>query len=238
MSALRPAECPVFIPVRDRLESLEQLVIWLERAGHEQIWLIDNASSYPPLMEYLARSPHHVVHLGRNLGHRSPWLSGLVQRHAHGVPFVVSDPDVVPVEECPLDAVLHFGEILERHVELHKVGFGLKIDDLPEHYPLADEVRQWEAQFWAEEIEPGVYRADIDTTFALHRAMPPPHENYLAARTGPPYTARHLAWYVDSTALSDDERYYREHADTLVSNWNRDRLARWKLIHRQQQTNS
>lgn len=222
---------PIFVVVRDRVEALVQLVSWLERAGQHEIYLIDNASSYEPLLEYLSSSPHHVVRVGENLGHRSPWLSGAVPRHARHRSFVVSDPDVVPIEECPLDAIDHFAQILDRYDDLHKVGFGLKIDDLPEHYPLAEEVRRWEAQFWTEEIEPDVYRAGIDTTFALYRALAGRHLVERSARTGGNYVARHLAWYLDPNDLSDEERHYRRHADPTVSNWNRDRLARWKSRH-------
>ncbi|MFM9138696.1 MAG: hypothetical protein ACKOQZ_11355 [Actinomycetota bacterium] len=72
---------PIIINVRDRLEPLRDLVAWLERVGQEQIWLNDNASTYPPMVEYLNNSPHHVVRHSTNLGHRSPWLSGLVTEH-------------------------------------------------------------------------------------------------------------------------------------------------------------
>ena len=29
-------------------------------------------------------------------------------------------------------------------------------------------------------------------------------------------------------ALTDEERYYRDHADPIISNWDRDRLPLWK----------
>ena len=92
---------PAFLTVRDRLTSLVDLVGWLERAGFDEIWLVDNDSTYPPMLDYLANTRHHVVRTGRNYGHRSPWLSGAVQRHAHGRNFIVSDPDVIPDSGCP-----------------------------------------------------------------------------------------------------------------------------------------
>lgn len=140
---------------------------------------------------------------------------------------MVTDPDVVPVEECPLDAVDRFRDLLDRHAHLHKAGFGLRIDDLPDHYALAQQVRDWERRFWADEIEPGVFRADIDTTFALYRPMRRHLESH-AVRTGHPYVARHLPWYLDSANLSDEDRYYREHADPIISNWDREELPIWK----------
>jgi hypothetical protein len=219
---------PVFVPVRDRLTPLLELIEWLEAVGHDGIWLVDNESSYAPMVDFLEATPHHVVRCGRNLGHRSPWLSGAVQRQAHDRFFVVTDPDVVPDEHCPPDALTVFRSLLDRHPEIDKVGFGLRIDDLPPAYPLRDRVVEWEARFWTDEVEPGVFRADIDTTFALYRPLDRRHDEGRALRTGPPYVARHLPWYSDPASLTDEERYYRAHADPDISNWDRDELARWK----------
>ncbi len=231
---------PVFIPVRDRVTLLRQLVDWLERAGQQEIWLIDNASTFEPLRQYLAETPHHVVHLEHNLGHRSPWLSGSVQRHAHRRFFVVSDPDVIPDDDCPLDALDHFRRLLDRHPHYDKVGFGLRVDDLPAHYPLAQSVRDWEARFWQEEVETAVFKADIDTTFALYRPLDRRHDESRALRTAAPYIARHAPWYGDPERLTDEDRYYREHADRSISNWDMGELPRWKTrwleIFREQST--
>ena len=221
-------DVPIFVPVRDRVTPLRSLVDWLERAGHQEIWLVDNASTYPPLVEYLDASPHQVVRLGRNFGHRAPWLSGTVQRIASDRYFVITDPDIVPDDDCPLDAVDHFRSLLERYPAIDKVGFGLRIDDLPDTYPLAPAVREWEARFWSDEVEPGVFRADIDTTFALYRPLGRRHQEDRALRTGAPYVARHQPWYSNPAALSEDDLYYREHADTSIANWDRDELPRWK----------
>lgn len=219
---------PVFIPVRDRVTPLRTLVEWLERAGHEEIWLVDNASTFGPLLDYLDSTPHRVVRLDQNLGHRSPFLSGVVQREAAGRYFVVTDPDVVPDEDCPLDAVAHFRRLLDRYPEIDKVGFGLRIDDLPPDHPLADDVVAWESRFWADEVEPGVYRADIDTTFALYRPLDRRHREDRALRTGSPYLARHLPWYVRPADVTDEDRWYRDHAEPSTVNWDRDELPRWK----------
>ena len=219
---------PVFLIVRDRLSPLLDLIAWLEQAGQTEIWLVDNDSTYPPMVDYLASSPHNVIRTGRNLGHRSPWLSGAVQRLAHGRYFVVSDPDVVPDGGCPSDALEHFRRLLDRYPDIDKVGFGLRIDDLPDSYPLAADVRSWEQRFWRHEVEAGVFRADIDTTFALYRPLDRRHSEDRALRTGSPYLARHLAWYTDPSDLSEDDTYYREHAERSIANWDREELPRWK----------
>ena len=214
------------IIVRDRLTCLEQLVTWLEDNGVTEIHLVDNDSSYPPLQGYLARSPHRVWRLGANLGHEAPWVIGLIAELSANGPFVVTDPDVVPDESCPPDVFQHLSGLLDRHPEVDKVGLGLRIDDLPPTARHRDEVIAWERQYWTDEVEPGVFRASVDTTFALYRAAPT-HHITRSLRTGPPYVARHLPWYLDPDHLPAEEAYYRDHADPSVSSWDGDRIPHW-----------
>lgn len=208
---------PVFITVRDRLSPLRALVHWLERAGDADITLVDNDSSYPPLLEWLERCGHRVLYTGANLGPRVAWLTGLVQRVGLESPYVVTDPDVIPDDSCPLDLIDHLSDTLSAHPDVDRVGPGLRIDDLPVEGEHTAAVRDWESQFWAQEVEPGLYAADIDTTFALYRPgrrIP----GAPALRTGPPYVARHLPWY--QVGPPDPEvLFYRARADPTVNSW-------------------
>lgn len=209
---------PVFINNRNRLAALCQLIAWLERAHQTEIYLIDNDSSYPPLLEYYEHCPYPVIRLGQNVGHTAPWKAGVVAKYARGRYYVVTDPDVVPIDICPDDAIARFRDLLDTYPSPVKVGFGIKIDDLPEHYEYAGEVRAWEGQFWEKPLEPGVFEAPIDTTFALYR----PCSQYAldALRTGEPYLVRHLPWYVDSHDPGDEDRYYSDHTNSDFSHWN------------------
>src|SRR3984957_16211532 len=201
---------PILITSRDRVTPLRALVAWLERAGHERIVIVDNDSSFGPLLEYYEQTPHQVIKLGSNLGHLSVWDGDVLGSIGHTREYVVTDYDVIPDENCPLDAVAHFADLLFRHSDIDKAGFGLRIDDIPLTYQFRDDVIEWESQFWEAEIEPGVYRADIDTTFALYRPSTP-RGTFRAVRSGPPYVARHMGGYGDSRHLSEEERDYRAH---------------------------
>lgn len=219
------ASTPIFITCRDRVAGLIQLVDWLERAGHERIYLIDNHSAWPALLEYLDQTPHTVVRLRENAGHTAPWAAGAVERYASGERYVVTDPDVVPDEDCPLDAVEHLASIIDRYPIYRKVGLGLRIDDLPEHYSLRDVVIAWESQFWMRKVRSGLYHAPVDTTFAIYEAGCG-HQTTPTARTGAPYVARHLPWYADSNAIDEEERFYRARGRPGISNWHSDSMAR------------
>lgn len=214
---------PIFINCRDRLAPLLALTTWLERAGHTEITLLDNDSSYPPLLDFYRRTSHRVVRLGANLGHHSLWICGLFDEELEAGPFVFTDPDIVPVEDCPGDAVEHFAKVLRTNAQLDKVGFGLKVDDLPDRYRFKNEVLTWEAQFWQREVEPGLFEAPIDTTFALYRPGTG-HRLDRCLRTGAPYLARHTAWYVDSSQPSEEDLYYRARARSDTNHWDGDQL--------------
>lgn len=211
---------PIIINVRDRVTHLKLLVSWLENQGQENIWLCDNASTYPPLVEYLKSSPHRVRYNEINLGHRAPWLSGLAFELGLDSYFVVTDPDVVPCEECPSDVFEVFENTLAAHKEIDKVGFSLRIDDIPDHYQHCQAVVQWESQWWLDERFPGFYYSPIDTTFAMYRPGEG-HLNHRSLRAAPPYVARHMPWYEDSTQPNEELEYYQTHADSLVINWDR-----------------
>jgi hypothetical protein len=214
----------ILINCRDRLEPLVALLGYLERAGQDQIYLLDNDSAYPPLLDYFASSPHRVVRLGHNVGRLAPWDANLFAEFNITGRFVFSDPDVVPDPECPLDAIEYFGEILDRYPDRDKAGFGLRIDDLPDVYRFKHEVVVWESQFWERQLAPRIYDAPIDTTFALYRS-PRPHRFDRSIRTGHPYVARHVPWYLDDRSLPDDEVFYRERAEgDDVNYWGRHAL--------------
>jgi hypothetical protein len=212
---------PILIICRDRLDPLRQLLGWLDSAGYERPVLIDNGSTYPPLVDFLEDcSSIEIVRLGDNLGHLAPWQSDLVQAKFGSVgPVVVTDCDVVPDAACPDDAVERLAEALLRHADVDKVGLGLRIDDLPDSYGLKNEVIAWEKKFWETEIAPGVFDAEVDTTFALYRELGQMHTTVRALRTGAPYLARHLSWYSDSSAASEEQIYYRQHSDGKTSHW-------------------
>ena len=119
---------PVIITVRDRLTCLKELLDWLETAGQNEIWLCDNASTYPPLVEFLRTTKHHVVYNNYNLGHRAPWLSGLVPELGQDRFFIISDPDVVPDKNTPKDVFKFFEDAFLMNPKIDKVGFSLRID--------------------------------------------------------------------------------------------------------------
>jgi hypothetical protein len=211
---------PVIINNFNRLDFLREQINWLENAGMKKIYIIDNASTYPPLLEFYKKSKYTIFKLDKNVGHLALWKTHIFKWFENTY-YIYTDPDIIPVKECPKNVVKHFKNILEKYQDFGKVGFGLKINDIPDFYPLKEKVIKWESKFWKNEIELNLYKAIIDTTFALYRPDKKGDHTLPALRTGGKYIARHLSWYTDYKNLSEEDKFYTNTA-TNSSSWNQE----------------
>lgn len=211
---------PIFIICRDRYQCTLDLINWLEKTGQENIYLIDNDSRYEPLLEYYRVTPHTVIRTGFNFGHHVPWTFGSIERFSKDKHFIVTDPDILPIEECPLDAIDFFRYCLDKYENKTKAGFGLKIDDIPDHYIHKQKVLDHEAEFWTGySPEPNVIFSYIDTTFALYKPGATV-DIFNSIRTTGNYLARHTPWYIDLDNMAMDEIFYRKRLSISFNNWN------------------
>ena len=199
---------PIIINNYNRLEYPLLLIGALERLGYKNIYIIDNKSSYPPLLEYYERCPYKVFRLDQNVGHLALWKTGISKKFRNQW-FIYTDADIVPGKDCPSDFVERLYRIALKYNAL-KVGFALHIDDLPDSYEHKDKVVSWERHFWDKPLEPDVYDAEIDTTFSLYRPNVQRRwiDRGLNVRVAGNMAAHHMPWYLDSANLSEEERYY------------------------------
>ena len=181
----------------------------LEEKGYNNIYIIDNNSTYPPLLKFYEETTIKVFRLKKNLGYLSLWKSGIYKQFKNQY-FVYTDSDILPNENCPENFLEYFYNLMQKYPRASKIGFALSIDDLPDYYKNKQKVIEWESQFWTKEIEPNIYRAPIDTTFALYRpnVKRPAYFHDFMLRVGGIYTAKHLPWYNDDNNLSEEELYY------------------------------
>ena len=77
----------------------------------KKIIILDNNSDYKPLLEYYQKTKYKVIYLRKNIGHKALWQSKLYNKYKWNY-FIYTDPDVLPIQECPLDFVFHFKKIL------------------------------------------------------------------------------------------------------------------------------
>ncbi|MHA6249241.1 glycosyltransferase family protein [Pontibacter sp. CAU 1760] len=203
-----PFEIPIILNNYNRLEYLQKMVAWLESAGYKNLFILDNNSTYPPLLDYYKSTPHTVYRLNKNVGFLALWQTIVFTRFSDNY-YVYSDADLLPIHECPVTVLTHFKAVLAKFKAYDKVGFGLELNSIPDHYPLKENVISWEHKFWEHEIDKNIFEAPIDTTFALYRPGTKGGSELKALRTGYPYVAQHLSWYVDPQKLSADEVYYQ-----------------------------
>ena len=202
---------PIIINNFNRLSCLRTLIQRLQSDGYLNIYVLDNASTYPPLLEYYDSNNDQieVLRLSENLGYLALWKSKYWKKFKNSF-YVYTDPDVVPSEDCPGDYIEHFYSVLTEHLSLEKIGFSLDITDLPDSFAHKDEVILHEKKFWSQKNEFGFYNAPIDTTFALYRPRSQGGYWCTAWRSPEPYIAKHLPWYEDSANLSEESKFYKE----------------------------
>lgn len=220
----RPEETPVFIICRDRLSPLLELIEWLEKAHLKKIVLIDNDSAFPELVEYLSKTPYQVLDMKRNVGHTVAWKESIIPILIPSSYYIVTDPDVIPASQSTHEVLKYLYEVHGAYKNHLKVGLGLKIDDLPDHYSLKKDVIQWESQFWKSSLDENVFESGVDTTFALYKPFTYQYIIHPSIRLGEPCTARHLPWYTNDSKLNDEDMFYRLRADQNVNTWNKGKL--------------
>lgn len=228
----------VYVNNRNRLTTTSALCRWLGRIPYLRIVILDNDSTYAPLLQWYRKCPYRVIMLGQNLGHCALWNHSVATAESHtqlhfqspGEWYAMTDSDVVPREDCPYDALQQMHRLMVRYPEQNKCGFSLELDDLPQASPITRHVLDWERQYWANLTPCGEgYYSGIDTTFALYskrRAdrwfndLPWPHQGHQldpAIRLARPYTARHIPWYAHAGSMSDEERYYAANASGVAT---------------------
>jgi len=220
-----PLSIPVIIINFNQLHYLEELISFLLRRKFENIIIIDNQSSYPPLLEYYNSIKNQVTihYLSENLGHKVFYLKPeLFNKYAKGYYFL-TDADIVPSENLPENFPSKMLTILDKYFRaITKVGIALRIDDIHDSFPLKNEVLSWEKQFWMKELEPQIFKAEIDTTFALYKPsyFLREYKDFIKGiRMGGLYTSRHGGWYKDANNLTEEELYYQSTANSS-SSWN------------------
>ena len=218
------SELPIYIINYNRVSYLKQIISTLEKYKLRNIHIIDNASTYPPMIEYLKQTPYTVHHMEHNYGHLVFFLDDKFKDIRENQYYVLTDPDVIAVDECPSDFMDRFYQLLQQYPKFNKVGFSLKTDDISGTTEAKELLQKWEKLFYKKRLnlfKPYIYASALDTTFALYRPQKEwkNKDFYKAIRTGFPYAARHLPWYKDLHNPDEEDKFYNK-TDCGSGNWN------------------
>lgn len=202
---------PIIINNFNRLTTTKKLADDLLKLGYTDIHILDNNSTYPPLLDWYKECPYKVELLGVNHGQLAIYNSGYINNFEGWVAY--SDSDIELNQLIPRGFIEKMTEIAEKY-NILKVGLALRIDDLPTtRYGLY--IKGQEAKYWYQEVACGIYEAHIDTTFSVIKVGQP--FQYEALRLAENYTARHIPWYLDYDNLTEEELYYIEHSNSEFS---------------------
>ena len=182
--------------------------------GVGEIVIVDNESTYPPLLEWYATNPCRIERHG-NVGIAAPWLKQVVANLK--APFyVVTDPDM-GLEDTPDDTLLYLKDRM-MSLNIDKIGLGLDWQRVEDKSPYYKRLNLYEKDRWDKSVVQENVHMDvqIDTTFALYRV---PVYFIGGASTTFPYVARHYPWEFSlEEARSDEEfMYYMNHATSASS---------------------
>lgn len=233
---------PVFVNSFNQLTYLRDTVNWLHDHGFRNITVLDNASSYAPLLAYFEtesfKSRATLVALGDNIGPRRSLLEAQ-RRIEPNAAFIFTDPDFLlptPPDPLFLTRMFDWGHRFEKI----KVGLALDVSESEDFKDIRlsaafnnRTIREWERKFWRHALEENVYAAAVDTTFFLHVPSNDPAAKTLAeygkrqARVpalriaGPGFIAKHRPWYVDDGQSEEERTFYINQVSTLAT-WSND----------------
>jgi hypothetical protein len=206
----------VIINNRDLLEWPRRMCAAIEKMSDlHEIIIVDNGSTYRPLLAWYKQVPHKVIFLD-NLGHQAPWLCGVLDQMQTDY-YCVTDPDL-DISSVPPDCLTHLRGILERYPVLGKVGLSLETRDIPTASPYWQHVQTHEGALQGADLVDGQIRlAPVDTTFAVYDRRVLREYRVTGARACAPYAAKHLPWYV--VEPEGEFKYYLDNAAGTSSSY-------------------
>lgn len=210
---------PIIIPTFNNPTFLRGMIEQLQARQCTNIEVIDNGSTYPPMLDYLGHLEKRrvkVTYMADNAGPRRVWTDPDFFNSLPQV-FCVTDPDLRFQEAMPIDFIEQLYELSEKR-RCGKVGLALDISCpetlLQREFLIGSEyytIWDWEKRFWSVEVEPGVYDAPIDTTFALY------NKSYFdrgrpdqALRVSGAFTCKHLPWLREFSLPADEADFYQK----------------------------
>lgn len=209
---------PIIINNRNRLTYLKKLIQSLEIRGYNNIIILDNDSTFEPLLYYYENDcKYRVCYLKGNLGHLALWKSNIFNQYKYNF-YIYTDSDLELIDDCPENFIQDILLEMKSNKYIQKIGLSLRTDNIPDCYDLKQEVINWEKRFYIKKYKrnKNYFKAHVDTTFAVYRpfAYGGSSDHHLTLRTSFPLMASHLPWYVDSKNLTAEDKFYIQNASS------------------------
>lgn len=236
---------PIFIITCDRLVLLKKTMhsYRTQIKSPIEIVIIDQGTTYTATVKYLewmedaevkvywrADNPNDGVKRNAKQDEKHVRDSILDYFKTHPASnYIVTDPDI-QLDKVAYDILDIYAQLLWMLPNISVVGPMLRIDDIPDYFPLKKQLLSGKKGLHKRLHSSKVVttlchgktiryiNAPIDTTFGMYRAGTSWRRLQSGIRTLPPYGARHLDWYVNPKAITADQQYYMNHA-SANSHW-------------------
>ena len=206
---------PIFIISYNQYTFVKSMVEQLLKYS-TNIYIIDNKSTYPPLVNYLKSIEDKVtvLYMDKNYGHRV-YMRDEITKLCNDK-YIITDPDLLLNPNLPQNFIDILSNISDEY-KIGKVGFALDItNNINTNLLSSDNKRniiEWESQFWKNRINNSdyeLYNADIDTTFVLINKKYY-SDMYNGIRVAGNFTCAHIPWIInyEKMLLDDELNYYR-----------------------------
>lgn len=218
---------PLIIPNFNQLTYTINLINWWNYyTDNAPVIIVDNKSTYNPLLNFYKHVnsiwdnveviKYKVNNCGDNLNNL---IKGRINNDYNF--YCISNPDIMPYPSTPENFLDIFRHCIEKH-NFHHVGFGLKINDLPDYIDNTDLILQRQTPFYEKTKKIYInyenksykgFKCPIDLTFAMYSSENGgwrfPYNSRVkwnnALRL---FTAFHLEWYVDPETKNEETDFY------------------------------
>ena len=207
------SDVPVYVISFNNPSHVHNMVQQLKnRRITSDIVIVDNASTYPSMITFLAHAEAdgiNVLRMSHNYGHR------VVYSHVSTPErYVITDPDLQFNDDMPSDVILQLIGIADDR-KCRDVGLALQLPEeglktLPTYFE-GMSLMQWERQFWLRPVESSAYElylAPTDTTFKLVSKMYSGDNNVRVAGC---FACKHMPWYntPEVTVPAEEYEWYK-----------------------------
>ena len=201
---------PIYLTNMNRLSTTKKMVEDLFTLnGNSDITIIDNASTYPSLLEWY-KYIEKDIKIIRHVENKGPWsffYSGIYS-NIQSEYYIYSDADLELNPNMPKN----WQEIMFSYLEKYKrkASLALKISDLPEN-DLKATILNHQSICWYPTEEENVYTGVTDMTFSMDRKDK--GYRYESVRLAGDFECKHIPWYTNINNPSEEEKYYLNHLD-------------------------
>jgi hypothetical protein len=202
---------PIVLTNMNRLTTCKSMVESLfSLNGSSDITIIDNASTYPPLLDWYEEIKNDVKVI-RHAGNHGPWVffNSNFWSTIDSEFYIYSDADLELNSAMPYNWQEIMKDYYDKYQGDRKISLALDLEDIPDHYEYIDQVKNHQSVCWYPTEEENVYKAITDMSFTMDSKLK--GYRYESVRLAGKFMAKHIPWYIDFNNISEEEKYYIEH---------------------------